>query len=348
MNRDMSTAKLTIDLNALTANWRALDAKTAGETAAVVKANGYGLGAAPVAKALAKAGARRFFVAAAEEGVAVRRALGPGPMICVFSGHMDGDAPLIRDHDLTPMLNSVDQMLRQVEALPRRSFGVQLDSGMNRLGLEPAEWAALRDIALGQMPVLLMSHLACADEPDHPMNSQQLRVFKGMTEGIDVPRSLAATGGILLGPDYHFDVTRPGIGMYGGLPFEQAQPVVALDLPVIQIRDVQPGETVGYGNSWIAQRPSRIATVAAGYADGLIRAMGPRAHLFDGATRCPVVGRVSMDLITADVTDLEQEPLQLAILGPQQRVDDLADAAGTIGYEILTSLGARYARDYRG
>ncbi len=344
----MTAATLKIDLDALAGNWRALDSLTQCETAAVVKADGYGLGTDRVARALARAGTRRFFVALAQEGAEVRQALGPGPMIYVFSGHMEGDAPLIRDHDLTPMLNSVDQMLRQVEALPHRSFGIQLDSGMNRLGMEPDEWAALRGIALRQMPALIMSHLACADERDHPMNAQQLRVFREMTNNIDVPRSLSATGGILLGPEYHFDLTRPGVGLYGGLPFEAAQPVVALDLPVIQTRDLAVGETVGYGNTWSAQRPSRIATVAAGYADGLLRAMGPRAQVFDGDRRCPVVGRVSMDLITVDITDLAEVPESLSILGPHQGVDDLAQAAGTIGYEILTSLGPRYTREYLG
>lgn len=344
----MTTGTLTIDLAAIAANWRALDASTACETAAVVKANGYGLDAGRVAKALAETGARRFFVAVASEGVTVRQALGPGPAILVFSGHMEGDTALIAEHDLTPMLNSVDQMLRHVESLPGQAFGIQLDTGMNRLGMEPTEWAALRDIALGQMPVLIMSHLACADEPDHPMNARQLREFTEMTAGIDMPRSLAATGGILLGPEYHFDLTRPGIGLYGGLPFTAARPVVELNLPVIQSRELTPGETVGYGNAWTAQRPSRIATVAAGYADGLIRAMGPQAQLFSGAHRCPVVGRVSMDLITADVTDLPHAPDHLSILGPHQTVDTLATAADTIGYEILTSLGARYHRSYLG
>ena len=159
-----------------------------------------------------------------------------------------------------------------------------------------------------------------------------------------IPRSLAATGGVLLGPAYHFDLCRPGIGLYGGAPFLDAQPVVLLSLPVIQIRDVEPGESVGYGNAWTAARPSRIATVSAGYADGLIRAMGPQADLWRDGTSCPVVGRVSMDLITVDVTDLADAPEALDILGPDQGVDALAATAGTIGYEILTSLGARYAR----
>lgn len=342
----MSTGKLTIDLAALADNWRALDSLSRCETAAVIKANGYGLGSAQVAKTLAQAGARHFFVAIAEEGAAVRQALGQGPRISVFSGHMPGDRDLIAAHDLTPMLNSIDQMLHHVETLPGHRFGIQLDSGMNRLGMEAAEWAALRDIALSQDPTLIMSHLACADEPDHDMNARQLRNFVEMTDGIDVPRSLSATGGILLGRDFHFDLTRPGVGLYGGMPFAEARPVVTLDLPVIQIRDIEAGEAVGYGNTWIAQRPSRIATIAAGYADGLLRAMGPKAQLFAGSSRCPVVGRVSMDLITADVTDLPQDPDTLSIMGPAQTVDDIAEAAGTIGYEILTSLGGRYQREY--
>ncbi len=345
----MSTAKLTIDLDALVTNWRSLDAKTNCETAAVVKANGYGLDAARVAKALAAGGARNFFVAAAEEGVVLRRALGAGPGISVFSGHMEGDTKLLQEFQLTPMLNSLDQMLRHFERLPGHPFGVQLDTGMNRLGMEPGEWAAVREIALGQGPVLLMSHLACADEPAHPMNAHQLQSFRDMTDGIEVPRSLAATGGLLLGPDYHFDLCRPGIGLYGGLPFSQAMPVVHLDLPVIQTRDLAAGETVGYGNTWTAKRPTRIATVAAGYADGLIRAMGSGGiHVFAEATPCPVVGRVSMDLITVDVTDIAEVPANLSLINEAQTVDVVANAAGSIGYEILTSLGHRYARTYKG
>ncbi|KIC39443.1 alanine racemase [Leisingera sp. ANG-M7] len=345
----MSTAKLTINLDALVTNWRNLDALTNCETAAVVKANGYGLDAGRVGKALAKAGARNFFVAAAEEGGALRRALGPGPGISVFSGHMEGDAKLLKDFQLTPMLNSLDQMLRHFETLPGHPFGVQLDSGMNRLGMEHGEWAAVAEIALGQNPVLLMSHLACADEPAHDMNAQQLKAFREMTDGLEVPRSLAATGGMLLGKEYHFDLCRPGVGLYGGLPFTDAVPVVQLDLPVIQVRDMEPGESAGYGNAWTAQRPSRIATVAAGYADGLHRAMGKGGiHVYAGETPCPVVGRVSMDLITVDVTDLGEVPQMLAILNERQTVDMLADAAGTIGYEILTSSGHRSARTYLG
>ena len=343
----MTSATLTIDLNAITANWAALDGMTGCETAAVVKADAYGCGAGPVARALAAKGVARFFVALAEEGVALRAALGPGPMIAVLSGHMAGDADRIRDAGLTPCLNSLDQVLRHLEALPAHPFALQLDTGMNRLGLEPEDWAGLRQIVMPE-PAFVMSHLACADEPGHPMNARQLKTFREMTDGIDAPRSLAATGGILLGPDYHFDFTRPGIGLHGADPFRQGRPSVRLDLPVIQTRDVVPGETVGYSNTWEAARPSRIATVAAGYADGLHRAMSGKVSHWAGDTPCPIVGRISMDLITVDVTGLPDVPPALSILNGHQRADDLAALAGTIGYEVLTSLGARLSRRYVG
>jgi alanine racemase len=340
----MSTGHLSIDLSALAANWRALDAKTTVETAAVVKSDGYGLGAGRVSKALASVGARRFFVAVAEEGAAVRQALGDGIEISVFSGHMASDTDMIRDLDLTPILNSVDQVTRHLETLPGHSFGIQLDTGMNRLGMEWDEWAAVAEVVLAQHPTLVMSHLACADDADHPMNPYQLDIFHKMTDGITTPRSLAATGGILLGADYHFDLCRPGIGLYGGAPFKDAHQVARVDLPVIQVRALDAGEVAGYGNSWQADRPSRIATVSAGYADGLIRAMSDKATLWYDDHPCPLVGRVSMDLITVDVTDLGFDPEALTILGPKQSIDQLADRAGTIGYEILASLGGRYSR----
>ncbi len=344
----MATATLTIDLDAIAANWRALD-RLSGQgvqTGAVVKADAYGLGAPRVARALAQAGARRFFVAASEEGAAVRQALGPGPQINILSGHMAGDTEMISDLDLTPMLNSLEQITRHLEALPGHAFGVQLDTGMNRLGIEMLEWQAVAPILLEAGPVMLMSHLACADEPDHPMNLAQLEAFHEMTDGTGLPRSLAATGGILLGPKYHFDLTRPGIGLYGGLPFETAQRVVTLSLPVIQTREVAPGETVGYANSWEAETPAVIATLQGGYADGLLRSLSNNAVFWDGETPCPLIGRVSMDMITADVTHLAEMPKALDILGPHQSVDELAEAAGTISYEILTGLGARYQRRY--
>ncbi len=346
----MATGQLTIDLAALADNWRALDTASGPdtETGAVVKANGYGLGAGPVARTLARAGARRFFVAVAEEGPALREVLGATPEIYAFNGHMEGDAQLIRELGLIPLLNSIDQLTRHIEALPGHPFGLQFDSGMNRLGLEPEEWQAVRDIVLTAGPALMMSHLASADEPDSQQNAAQLATFREMTEGCAVPRSLAGTGGTLLGADYHFELTRPGIGLYGGAPFTTGKPVVGLDLPVIQTRLVRAGESVGYNATYTAREDRIVATVAAGYADGMDRALSNTGTLWAGGVACPILGRVSMDLIICDVTALDPLPDSLEALGPSQGIDALAAATGTIGYEVLTTLGRRYARRYTG
>lgn len=346
----MARSTLSIDLDAVVANWRALDrlSNPGVETAAVVKADAYGLGAVEVGRALMTAGARTFFVAQAAEGAALRAHLGDGAAIFVFEGHMEGEADTLEAASLVPTLNSPEQWRRHREALQNHPFAVQLDTGMNRLGLEPAEWAGLRDVVLAAGPALVMSHLACADEPSHPVNAGQLAAFRSMTEGVGARRSLSATGGTLLGASYHFDMVRPGIGLYGGMPFAGGAPVVALEVPVIQLRHVATGEGVGYGHAWRAPRPSRVATLSAGYADGLIRAMGGLATAWAGGVPCPVVGRVSMDLLTVDVTGLDEVPDMLELLGAHQCVDALADAAGTIGYEVLTSLGGRYERRHLG
>lgn len=342
-------ANLTIDLNAITANWRALDALSASdiETGAVVKANAYGLGVAPVGKALQNAGAETFFVALASEGVALRQAIGNGARIFVFSGYMQGDEAAFTEFNLIPLLNSAEQTARFLTDTQGAPCGIQLDSGMNRLGMEAEEFASITKHLPTLAPQLIMSHLACADEPDHPQNTAQLAAFNDMVAPHAIPKSLSATGGILLGTAFHKNLTRPGIGLYGGEPFAQT-PVVTLSLPIIQTRAVATGESVGYGASWVAKRPSIIATVAGGYADGLIRAMGGSAKLYAAKTACPIVGRVSMDLITVDVTDLATIPPALEVLNAIQTVDVLATAAGTIGYEVLTSLGARYKREYIG
>jgi len=344
----MASGILDIDLDAVTANWRALDAMTPAhvQTAAMVKADGYGLGAAPIARALMAAGARRFFVALTEEGVTLRLALGPEAEINILSGHMEGDGERIRAFGLVPMLTSRAQVERHFKEAPGHPFGVQLETGMNRLGIDAGDWAMLAPAVIAHKPRLIMSHMACADEPGHPLNEAQLDTFRAMTDGTGVARSFAATGGILLGRQYDFDLTRPGIGLYGGAPFAAARPVVRLSLPVVQVRTLNPGDTVGYNATWTAQAPARIATLAAGYADGFFRALSNRAVLYHGQTPCPLVGRVSMDLVTVDVSEADGTPETLELLGPAQGIDDLARAAGTIGYEILTALGQRYARQY--
>lgn len=342
-------ARLTIDLDAITANWRGLDALTGPEceTAAVVKADGYGLGAASVGPALARSGVRTFFVAVAAEGEALRAAIGPDPTVYVLSGYSRETLSRYIAQDLRPVLNSAAQARAWFADRPGAPAAVQLDTGMNRLGMEADEFASL-----GALPAsvrLTMSHMGCADEPGHPLNEAQLAQFRRLTDGIGCPRSLSATAGILLGPDWHFDLVRPGIGLYGGWPYTQARPVVKLEAPIIQIRQLAPGERVGYAASWTADRPSRIATIGLGYADGLIRAGSGRGRGFIDGQTVPFAGRVSMDLITLNVTDVPCAPGDMVeILGPNQGIDTLAEAAGTIGHEVLTAMRHRCRREYVG
>lgn len=342
-------ARLTVDLDAIVANWRALDGLTGPgcETAAVVKADGYGCGAAEVGRALVRAGVRTFFVAVAAEGEALRAVVGPAPAIYVLGGYSRETMARYMASDLRPVLNSAEQARAWFSDRPGAAAAVQVDTGMNRLGMEADELASL-----GTLPGavrLVMSHMGCADDPPHGLNGAQLAEFRRLTDGLGAPRSLSATAGMLLGPDYCFDLARPGIGLYGGWPLTQARPVVSLEAPVIQVRDLEQGESVGYAAAWAAQRPSRIATIGLGYADGVIRATGGRGRAFIGGRPVPFAGRVSMDLITLDVTGVPcAAGAMVEILGPHQGIDDLADAAGTIGHEILTSLGGRYRREYVG
>ena len=348
----MAGPDLTINLDAIVANWKALDRMSAAsvETAAVVKADGYGLGADRVVGSLRRAGARSFFVAIAEEGSAVRRAAGQDAEVYVFGGHMDGDARTLADQGLVPLLNSQQQVQRHLASLPDHPFGLQLNTGMSRLGMSGEEFASVRHAIDPGKPRLVVSHLACADDKTDRRNHAQLATFREMTADFPAPRSLSATGGILLGPEFHFDLCRPGIGLFGGAPFDSGAPTVSLEVPVIQTQDLSIGDYVGYGAEWTAKRTSRIATIAAGYADGLLRVMGGDGSLscWVGGTRCPVVGRISMDLITIDITDIEGTPERVQVLNETQTIDDLADIAGTIGYEILTALGQRIRRRYIG
>ncbi len=340
------SARLHVDLEALTANWAALDALSAPETetAAVVKGDGYGCGAVQVGQALRRDGVRTFFVAVPSEGVILREAIGPDPIIYILGGYGQDELFDYQMNDLRPVLNSAVQTKAWFQD-DNGPCAIQIDSGMNRLGMEPDEFASLG--TLPETVDLIMSHMGNADDPGHPMNAQQLAEFTRVLAGQNVKLSLSATAGLLLGPEYHFDMVRMGIGLYGGWPYEDARRVVDVTSPIIQIRELNEGENVGYGATWVAARPSRIATISAGYADGLIRAMGAGASVFWNGQPIPFAGRVSMDLITLDVTDFECQPGdRVEILGPHQSIDDLAKAAGSIGHEILTSLGRRYCRTY--
>ncbi len=357
---------LTVDLDAVAANWRTLAARMAGRPcAAVVKADGYGLGAAPVARRLAAEGCTIFFVAHVEEGVALRRALADTPEaeIFVLHGLARDAAALCARHRLAPCLNDPDQVRIWLERCARTGpmpAALQVDTGMTRLGLDPDALDRL-DPAIGALPgLVLMSHLACADEPDHPLNRQQQAAFAALRTRFPAARaSLANSAGLFLGEDYRFDLGRPGYALYGGNPTPSApanpmRPVVRLQAPVLQLREVRQPRTVGYGATAQTGPPAWIATLAVGYADGYLRALGNRGAVFVDGCACPVTGRVSMDLLTVDVSAARRAGSEIApgtlvdLIDDDHTIDHVAARAGTIGYEILTGLGSRWRRRWRG
>ena len=351
---------LTIDVGAVVANWQGLAARLApARCAAVVKADAYGLGAAPLVGPLYQAGCRDFFVVTLGEADALRPLLPPDAILYVLNGLMPGSAPAFADNNILPVLNSLFQC-RAWAAATRGSLPsvIQVDTGMSRLGLDVAEQQALAaepDLLAMTGARLIISHLACADEPDKPASGEQLAAFRAARDRLPgLAASLAASSGIFLGSDYHFDLCRPGASLYGIETSPLAvgiRPVVSLRVRVAQLREIEAGTAVGYGYSFRASRTTRLATLATGYADGWWRRLsnGTGAAFF-GDVRLPSVGRVSMDSFSVDVSALPEGALAegdlVELIGPHQSVDDLARAAGTNGYEVLTSLGRRYSRLY--
>ena len=360
--------QLSIDLGALARNWRALDKVSAGAlTGAVVKADAYGTGITMASKALHAAGARFFFTATVDEGMAVRAAV-PDAHIFILNGLYPGAANLYVRQNLMPVLSSMAMLeewlakcLERNEAYPS---ALHFDTGMNRLGFRLNEASVVRDRlqALGYAPQMIMSHLACADQPNHEKNRTQLALFGSvMTQFPGVPASLANSAGLMTGRDYHFQMVRPGIALYGGRAVTGRKnpmaPVVTLHVPILQIKEARTGETVGYGASHSLSRDSRLAVISHGYADGYLRSLSasntrPGGKVVIRGKVCPVIGKVSMDQITVDITELGPDipsPGEGAeVLGNILDVDDQGDAGGTIGYEILTSLKGRYSRNYIG
>jgi alanine racemase len=359
---------LTIDLDALVANWRKLE-KTAvpAECAAVIKANAYGCGTEPVAKALARAGCKTFFVATVEEAAAARAAV-PSAVLYVLNGFIQNAGEAYARIDARPVIGELNE-LAEWDVFCRRTgwaggVAIHIDTGMQRLGLTVSEAQALIPrINAGDHGIsLVMSHLACAENLHHQMNARQLAAFREVASLFaGVPASLCNSSGIFLGSPYHFDMVRPGAALYGVNPTPEAdnpmQPVVDLKARVMQIRHLERGDTVGYGAIWTARRPTTLAIVSAGYADGYFRAGssndGTRgAEVMVAGKRCPVAGRISMDLMAVDVTDLEKNTLRrghlVTLIGEGITLDELAHHFGTIGYEVLTRLGPRYARVYKG
>ncbi|HEX8469549.1 MAG TPA: alanine racemase [Brevundimonas sp.] len=347
----MSTpARLTIDLNALARNYHTLEAVSGLPVHPVVKADGYGLGAAAVAGRLMVEGARTFFVARGSEGVALRQALGPEPVIYILDGCHGDQAAMLKAADLRPVINHGQQQAAWTAA-GGGACGLQIDTGMNRLGFRPED-APEPFEGLS----LVMTHLACADEPAEPMNRHQRDAFTAASlKYPGVTRSFANSSGCFLGDDFRFDVVRPGICLYGGgpegKPDSRIAPVATLTAEVLQTRDVPAGESVGYSRGFIADRPVRIATCATGYADGLIRATGTSGsgQVWISGQMRPILGRVSMDVLAVDITGLDVVAGDdVELFGANRLVDHAAAAAGTISYEMLTSVMPRVSRTYIG
>lgn len=366
---DRSAAVLTIDLGALVANWRDLSRRTApARCGAVVKADAYGLGAVPVVRALLHAGCREFFVALVDEGIRLRESLGDAwphdARLHVLHGALPGAEADCLAHGLVPVLNGADQIARW-QALARHegralAAALQVDTGMARLGLSPSALARLADDADGLSGIattLVMSHLVSAEQPDDPVSHRQLALFKPCRERFPAALGcLANSSGIFLGREFHFDLVRPGAALYGVAPVvgqpNPMRPVVRVQARLIQCREIAAGEGVGYNHTWRARRPTRVATVSVGYADGYLRSASGRSQLRFHGKSVPLLGRVSMDTITVDVTDVDEALLTpgalFDVVDEVQDINALAREANTNAYEILTSLGARYRREYRG
>jgi len=359
---------LSIDLDAIEANWKKLAGTTVPvECAAVVKGDGYGCGLEPVTRKLAKAGCRTFFVADVAEGRRVR-AIAPEATIYVLNGIMPGSAQAFADDSLRPVINSTTELAEWDAFVAGRNWrggaALHVDTGMNRTGIAVEEAVALASRIQSENHgfTLLMSHLACAETPHHPMNDRQIRLFREIRilyRGVS--SSLANSSGIFLGGTIYCDLVRPGVALYGANPTPAGKnpmrPVIELKARIIQVRTISKGDTVGYGAAWTAARTTRVAIVAVGYADGFLRSAGAAkgkaaAEVIVAGKRCPVVGRVSMDLFGVDVSDLAEGSARrgelATLIGDGMSVDDLAAGMGTIGYEVLTNLGRRYHRVYKG
>ena len=359
---------LTVDLDAIVANWRKLE-KTAvpAECAAVIKADAYGCGTEPVARALAGAGCKTFFVATLDEARAAREAL-PSAELYVLDGFFQNCGDSFAKLNCKPVIGDLNE-LAEWDVFCRRSgwsggAAIHIDTGMNRLGLTLVEAQGIvpRINAGDHGITLVMSHLACAESLNHPLNAKQVATFREIASHFSgVPASLSNSSGIYLGPQFQFDMVRPGAALYGINPTPEAdnpmQSVVDLKARIVQLRNVERGDSVGYGGTWTARRPTKLAIVSTGYADGYFRAAsandGTRgAEVVVAGKRCPVAGRISMDLMAIDITDLPDKTARrgrmVTLIGEGITVDELAHHFGTIGYEVLTSLGKRYARIYKG
>ncbi|MBI3703247.1 MAG: alanine racemase [Rhizobiales bacterium] len=359
---------LTVDLAAIEANWRTLGSRaTPAECAAVIKADGYGCGIEQVAHRLALAGCKTFFVADLAEARRLR-AVAEEPAIYVLNGLLPDTAAVYPELRARPVIGSMAELAEWDAFCSANGWhggaALHVDTGMNRLGISADEAAALapRIRSENHGITLLMSHLACSEVPEHRLNEQQIKLFREVRllyRGI--PSSLANSSGIFLGNAAHCDMVRPGVALYGVNPTpgqkNPMQAAIQLQARIVQLRNVPKGETVGYDAAWTARHASKIAVVAVGYADGYLRAssssdLAPGGDAIVADQRCPLAGRVSMDLLAIDISALPEGAVRrgdlATLIGGEITVDEVAIKAGTIGYEVLTSLGRRYHRVYRG
>lgn len=361
-NTHRTPGRLTLNLAALASNYHLCRSMTSAHVAAAVKANAYGIGMEHAARALITEGCDTFFVASLDEALSLR-ALDPAITIAVLGGPQIGAENDFTAHHIIPCLSSPDMIDRwqsyartQDKKLP---VILHVDTGINRLGLSADEAQQIIDNherVSGLDIKIIMSHFACADEKDHPLNTLQADRFAALAAHFPAAeKSLCNSSGLFRNKDWHHDVVRIGYALYGGNPTPETnnpmQSVVTLEVPVLQIRAVKKGESIGYGASHVFDHDTTTATIGVGYADGFLRSASNSARVYWNGQACPVIGRVSMDLVTIDLGGVNGPPPVpgdfIEIIGPHQGVDDLATAAGTIGYEILTSLGTRYARLYR-
>lgn len=349
---------LTIDSAALAGNYRLFAEMGRAAVGGVIKADGYGLGLEPVMDTLLAAGCETFFVATPDEGAAAR-SRSPSAQIAVLGGLYRGAGEFYLEHQIVPVINSLEELSRWRDfsrardmALP---YWLHIDTGMNRLGLgadEIEKFIADPDQAAPLHLIGVMSHFACSDEKNHPMNQKQADLFAQIaTHFPDALKSLCNSSGCFRNQTWHYDLLRPGYALYGGNPTPETknpmQPVVTLDVPVLQTRPVKKNESIGYGASHVFDGDTQTATLAIGYADGFLRTGSNRAQVYYKGQACPVLGRVSMDLISVGIGHLADRPApgdKVEIIGPHQSIDDLATFEDTIGYEILTALGGRFAR----
>lgn len=353
--------EIRVNLGAIVRNWQVLKSRFTGhECGAVVKANAYGLGADAVASSLARAGCTTFFVATLEEGIHLRKTL-PNHKIAVFHGVGHGEAMAFVQHKLVPVLNSPEQLARWKDVAKDNRQAVSilhLDTAMARLGFTRSEWEQMDEKMLDTCRVsVLMTHLACASDIGHASNDAQIEKFEALrAQAPNLPCSVANSGGILLGKKFHYQLARPGCALYGINPQTAeknvVENVVELSAPILQIRTLDDAQDVGYGGTATLPKGSKIATVAMGYADGFLRCLSNRTFGFIENHRVPLIGRVTMDMLCFDVSNVPEDALakagRLVLLGAQQSVDEMAGQAGTIGYEIFTRLGARVRRVYEG